>query len=228
MVLPDWVPPAVKDTATRFTAHYLNSEIELAILRRLATDPRMKQVWTELTRRDRKTGQFFHPVTRSGSLDNRTQEQTQSDEMGRLFHFAFCAARDRVTVTKPSDIEPLRDLCEQRARVLRETADDLEAINSSDPRVSADAATLRRVAAWQDQAIEAMRPLTDPTTVKYHRGDPVARGVQIMIAAYLKDVFGQRLDGVAAILAAVALGQEKTSPRVSRSAFSGRKPPRRS
>jgi hypothetical protein len=101
MVLPDWVPPAVKDTATRFTAHYLNSEIELAILRRLATDPRMKQVWTELTRRDRKTGQFFHPVTRSGSLDNRTQEQTQSDEMGRLFHFAFCAARDRVTVTKP-------------------------------------------------------------------------------------------------------------------------------
>jgi hypothetical protein len=228
MALPDWMPPAVQSAACWFALHCLNNQHELAILRRLSIDPRMERVWTELTRRDRKTGEFFHPVRRSGSLVNRTQDQAQHDEMARLFHFAFRATRDRMAVTKPSDIAPPLDLYAQRARVLRDIADDLDAINSADPRVSADAATLRRVAAWQDQAIAAMRPPTDPMTIKNHRGDPVARGVQILIAAHLEDVFTKRLDGTAATLAAVALGLELTSPRVSRSAFSGRKPSQRS
>lgn len=225
---PDWMPLAAQNAAIFFAGQYSSSPNELATLRRLAIDPRMETVWTELTRRDRKTGEFFHPVKRHDSLLNRTQDQAHQEELGRLFYFAFCAARDRMAVTKPSDIAPSRDLCEQRARVLRDVADDLDAINSADPRVSADAATLRRVAAWQDQAIEAMRPPTDPMMVKNKRGDPVARGGQIVIAAHLLDVFGDRLDGTAATLTAVALDLKATSPRVSRSAFSGRKPSRRS
>jgi hypothetical protein len=76
---PDWVPPAVRGVAIYFADQHLTSPHKLAILRRLTLDPRMKNVWAELTRRDRKTGEFFHPVRRSGSLVNRTQEQAHAD-----------------------------------------------------------------------------------------------------------------------------------------------------
>ena len=47
-------------------------------------------------------------------------------------------------------------------------------------------------------------------------------GVQIIIAAWLKETFGKRLDRTAATLAAVALDQQ-TSETSSRTAFSSRK-----
>ena len=59
--------------------------------------------------------------------------------------------------------------------------------------------------------------------VKKVRGDPVARGVQILTATKLEKLFGKRLDGTAATLASVALGV-KASARASRSALSKTKP----
>jgi hypothetical protein len=227
MSLPDWMPPAVQSVA-RWMLPCLSNQHELAILRRLAIDPRMEGVWRELTRRDRNTGEFLHTVRRSDPLLNCTHDQVHQDAMARTFHLAFCAAKDRMAVTKPSDAAPLRDLCEQRARVLRDVADDLDAINSADPHVSAAAATLRQVADWQDDGIKILRSPTDPMMVKNHRGDPVARGVQIIIAAHFEELFGEHLNGTAATLAAVALGHNRTSPRISRSAFSAKKKPPRS
>ena len=63
---------------------------------------------------------------------------------------------------------------------------------------------------------------SDPLTIQNDRGDPVVRGVPIVIAAWLSETFGTRLDGTAATLGAVALDQ-KTSERATRSAFSGPK-----
>jgi len=169
ITLPDWMPSAAGVWARRIEAECLSTD-HRAILLRLATDPRMRGVWNELGKRNRSGDGFFHPAkcntplmqdeALTKTLGKLIQDEAQARAMGELFLFAFCAARNKVSVSKPSDAEPLRNLCEQRARILREVADDLDAINSADPRVFADAATLRRVAAWQDHAVEAMRPLS--------------------------------------------------------------------
>ena len=67
-----------------------------------------------------------------------------------------------------------------------------------------------------------IRGADDPITItNFSRGDPTERGVQITIAAFLKDRFGSHLYRTAATLTAVALGlSQKPSHRVSRSAFS--------
>jgi hypothetical protein len=192
------------------------------ILLRLATDARMRGVWMELSRRKRPGDAFFNPAKRPLDRPASTQDEAQAEALGELFHFAFCAARDRVPVSKPEESAPGKAKLLQNARMLREIAEDLAATNSADPLASADADALRRVAGWQEAGAAAFRPLSDPLTIQNDRGDRVVRGVQILIAARLRETFGKPLDGTAATLAGVALGQ-KTSERVTRTAFSRRK-----
>jgi hypothetical protein len=200
-----------------------------AILRRLVTDARMLRVWKELTRLKRQGGGYFHPAKlrsdkpvfkRRLEEPALTQDEVQAEALAELFHFAYCAARDRITVSKASEVEEMKAKLLQRAQTLRDIADDLIAANPADPLDAVDA--LRRVAAWLEAGAASLRPPDDPLTIQNERGDRVVRGVQIVIAAHLREAFGKPLDGTAATLAAVALGQE-TSERVTRSAFSGRK-----
>jgi hypothetical protein len=88
-------------------------------------------------------------------------------------------------------------------------------------QASQDIQLVRRLATWLEHLTSAMRRPDDPLIVERHRGDPIVRGVQIMISVKFKETFGERFDGIAAILTSVALGAE-TSPRVSRSALAGK------
>jgi len=188
----------------------------------------MRNVWAELTRRDRNTGEFFHPIRRSGSLVNRTQEQAHDQELGHLLHFVFCTACNPPIVSKPGEIEAKREEMLQEAQIVHKIAADLLATNASDSRAVADAAAMLRSADWWETGAHALRPPTDPLTIQNDRGDRALRGAQTEIAAHLLDVFGSRLDSTAATLTAVAFGLKATSPRVSRSAFSGSKSAQRS
>ena len=210
--LPDWTPPAVVTQARRIEARNL-PDSQWVILHRLATDPRMQNVWRELTRHDRQNGQFLHPAK---------GQEAQADALGRLFFFSFSAARDEIGVSKPGDDAPLREALLKRIATLREIADELTTPELSGPRAHW-AAAFRYFAEWLEGGFLTLRPPNDPLMVKKHRGDPVDRGVQILLGAQLEDTFGKRLDGTAATIAAVALGKTKLSPRVARSAFSGRK-----
>jgi hypothetical protein len=89
-----------------------------------------------------------------------------------------------------------------------------------------DAQALMRVANWMDHLTSSARRPGDPLIVKRHRGDPIARGVQITIGVKLEEQFGERLDGTAATLTSVALGVE-ASARASQSALTKRKSPKR-
>ncbi|MCX7314451.1 MAG: hypothetical protein NTV56_22760 [Alphaproteobacteria bacterium] len=226
ITLPDWLPPAVAKQARRIEAQSLSTD-QRAILLRLATDPRMRGVWNELTRRDRRGGGYFHPAKRPIGMPALTREEAQAEALGELFHFAFCAARDRLEVSKPEDGAHLKAKLLENARVLQEIADDMAAINLAYPLAAADAAALRRVAGWHEDGAALLRTPSDPLTIHNDRGGRVVRGVQIIIAVWLRDAFGRPLHGTAATLAAVALDQ-KTSERVTRSAFSGQKKGRRS
>jgi hypothetical protein len=83
---------------------------------------------------------------------------------------------------------------------------------------SRDLLALLRVAKWLEHLKSGLRRPDDPLTVDRHRGDPIVRGVQIMIGVKLAEQFGERLDGTAATLTRVALDAE-TTPRTSRSAL---------
>jgi hypothetical protein len=228
ITLPDWLPPAAARVARWIEALNLLAE-ERAILLRLATDIRMRGVWRELTRRKRKEGGFFHPaklrsdkqvLKRRIANSALTQDEVQAEAIGELFHFVFSAAKDRIEVSKPEDSAPLKAKLRERAKVLREIADDMAPM--AHPQAAADAIVLRRVADLQEAAVAVLRPPTDPLTIQNDRGGRVVRAVQIVIAAWLRETFGKPLDGTAATLAAVALDQE-TSERVTRSAFSSQK-----
>jgi hypothetical protein len=219
--LPGWLPPAVVKQVRRIEARRLPAE-QRAILQRLATDARMRGVWTELSRRKRPGGGFINPAKLPVDRPASTQDEAQAEALGELFHFAFCAARDRVQVSKPKEVAEGRTKLLQYAGMLREIADDLTSTNSTDPLAAADAEALRRVAGWQEAGAAALRPPSDPLTIQNDRGDRVVRGVQIVIAAQLRATFGKALDRTAATLAGVGLGK-RTSERITRSAFSRRK-----
>ena len=196
------------------------------ILLRLTTDQRMKRVVAELTRRDRARGAFLHPARHPPDRPHRTPEDDQIAAIEEAIHFAYSAAADQRTAGKLAEVEQTRSRLLHEATVLRSVADELVAsVRRYDPYDMSkigDATALRRVADWRVALAATLRGADDPLTIEHDRGDPLARGVQINIAIFLDDRFGDHMHGTAALLAAVALGLEEPSPRVSRSALSGR------
>jgi hypothetical protein len=224
--LPAWIP----ETVGRLVQELEKLDLapgQRSILKRLATDERMQNVWTLLLSRDRGSGQFVYPAARRGGKRPGSKDD-QLSALSEMFHFAFTAARDRMMVTKPKEVlQHKKELLENAAR-LRMLANDLDlarvrgmfgvADPLSETLVKGDASALQRVANWLEHLASAPRRATDPLMIKRHRGDPVARGVQILMATKLKELFGDRLDGTAATLAGIALGIRTTS-RASRSAL---------
>src|SRR5664279_735416 len=131
LTLPDWVPPAVAKQARRIEARCLPAD-QQAILQRLATDARMRNVWRELSRRKRPSGDFFTPSNPRLDKPTLTLDEAQAEALGELFHFSFCAARDGVPLSKPNETADAKAKLLQNARMLREIADDLTATNSAD------------------------------------------------------------------------------------------------
>lgn len=212
--LPDWTPAPVAAIVLRIVRDGLPDR-EADILTRLAIDPRMKLVWQELKRRTRPDQRYVHPATPPPHAPERDEHGRQGAALAETLHFAFCAARDQMRVSKVEESE------RRRQEVLAEAVTFRRAAVLLPPP---DAETFVRVAdQWEGLATE-VRAADDPMTVANDRGDRLARGVQIIIAGFLLERFGDRLGRTAATLAAVALGlkSNKVSERVSRSAFSGR------
>jgi hypothetical protein len=229
--LPAWVPETVKVLIQQIEQSDLTPELRLT-LERMASDARMENVWGELLRRDRGSGQFVHPALQRRGSHYNSKNDAQIVALGEIFDFVFIAARDRMIVTKPAEILRHKSDLLENAKRLRMLANDLDLARSTgqlgvaDPLsktlAEADVMALHHVANWLDHLASALRRPDSPLMVKNTRGDPVGRGVQIFIATKLEEIFGSRLDGTAATLASVALGI-KTSARVSRSALSKRK-----
>jgi hypothetical protein len=85
----------------------------------------MRSVWAELTRRKRSSGSYLHPAKQPPYGPAVTQEEAQAWALGYLFSCVFHTASDRMEVSKVDDVAPLKAEFLERARVLRESADDL-------------------------------------------------------------------------------------------------------
>jgi len=223
--------PWVVETVRRIEVDFHPPPEQRAILDRLLTDARMNSVWKELKRR--------RAQTRAAWLVSPALPDVLTDAMAETLYFTFRTAWDQRTATKLDEAEGLRLSLLQEAKTLSCVANDVTASVRAAPRYIADttdlsqfladADALRRIATWRESLAVTIRGVGDPMTITNSRGDPTERGVQITIASFLKERFGDYLHGTAATLTAVALGLSRTpSPRVSRSAFSAPKAARRS
>jgi hypothetical protein len=242
--VPDWTPPAVAKHVRRLEKLALPDD-QWEVVRRLATDNRMQTVWKSLLRQRQSGDGYYYAATQRAYMDKTwTQEQAQAYALRMVFQFAFEAARDQTTVTKPEEMRAKEQSLVDRIRTLREIADELAPQHpvtstlgtdvtaayyiTTGSSVNPDVFALDRVADWLEHRLSELRQPNDPLSVANSRGDPITRGVQIRCALNNIKFFGARLDGTAATLAAVALGKDEPSPRASRSALSRSKSAKRS
>jgi hypothetical protein len=200
------------------------------VLNRLLTDPRMARVYRELLRFDRETRSYYH-AARNPKPDQSSKD-AQLEAIRDLLELAVAAATDRIAVTTFEEVVEEKQFRLDQARWLRELARDMKrpavlgalAVEGSSSIAEAleDLQTLNRVADRLERFTAVMRSPNDLLVVDKHRGDPIVRGVHILISKRIDKLFGKRLDGTAATLTGAALGAE-TSPRASRSALSARK-----
>lgn len=218
-------PPEAVRIASSIGAS-LQTPYEGGILRRLLTSPKMKDVWNELRRRDRQHGRFLHGAIGLDESRYGSKEEMQEAALGELLCFVYCAARDRVSVCKLEEAKAKKAEIEERANNLKKYATEINGSYFGNVQKPASIKDLLESAEFYMTQAQEIRGLNDPLIVKNNRGDPVTRGVQIVVAAFLLERFGDRLDRTAATLTAVALGLKpnEVSERVSRSAFSGQKP----
>jgi hypothetical protein len=115
---PDWLPSAVADEARRL----LNTEgADADLIIRLATDPRMKSVWRELSKLT-----FERPVLEEGELSYRPPlDDKLSDKDAALvmfFWYAYAEARYPRGLTTLSEHNADLEHCEHTAEQLRAAA----------------------------------------------------------------------------------------------------------
>jgi hypothetical protein len=178
----------------------------------------MKNVWRELTKRDRTSGQFSYPAKSCPDKPLLTQDDLQRLALRELFNAAFCSARDGISTCTLDQAMARRREMMARATFLRECAEMRRQDVLGGPVAAADAAAVDRVAEWFEAISKDIRSIGDPLSVQRERGDPTANGVAVIIGFWLSERFGQRFDGIAATLSSVALGKQ-ASPRAVRSAL---------
>jgi hypothetical protein len=199
-------------------ARNCRSEKEREILRRLTTDPQMKSVWRELTKRNRTNGSFVYPARPRGDKPAVSPDEVQGQALSELFHLAYCSARDgRSTSTLDQAMDHRREIG-VRVTTLRECAEMRRQDLIGAPQAVADADAVDRAAEWFEAISRDIRSIDDPLSVQRQRGDPLVNGVAATIGVWLFERFGKRFDETAATLASVALGKP-ANPRAVRSAL---------
>jgi hypothetical protein len=234
MNLPSWIPEPIRPVLLQMNADPACAGRRRTVFDRLLQNPRMQPVYSVLLQLDRETGNYRYAARARKS--DQSAEEAQAAAIREVLQLTISAASDCISVSKIEQIEEAKQRWDEDATRLRVLAHDMDlaaelGMLGLDERASRtlalqDSQGLRRVANWLDGLKSEMRGPDDPLIVERHRGDPVVRGVQIMIGVKLDEQFGERLDGTGATLASVALGAE-TSPRASRSALAERKPRKR-
>jgi hypothetical protein len=231
---PDWTPEFVRPLLTSLGRNRASRAARRIAFELLLNDRRMQPVYNQFLRRDRKSGDFLYPA----KLRKRNQslEMAQLAALREVLCVVINAAGDRISVSKLEQLHRANQRWGTLATQLRELAHDMHSalefglLGFDDRKSKAlgarDGIALLHVANWLDHQISALRRPGDPLIVKRLRGDPVARGVQIMISIKMKEQFGDRLDGTAATLTSIALATAAT-PRISRSALAKRKAPKK-
>jgi hypothetical protein len=197
LVLPGWVPDRVAakgiELFRRETASG-NSNTS-AILQRLLTDPRMRQVWAELSKRRRRnhrsTDTLLYPARPPNSVTlSPMADDVQAIALLELFMHAFLALR---LLGEP-------EICNAGlATQLKEIAIFLSQDKSQDKRKAPAVKALRKAASAYD-------------TPK--RESDQARALAQYLAEFLQERFGNAMHGITSIIVSVLLNRAVSASQV--------------
>ena len=194
--IPEWVPPDIK----RHVCEFLRPAEWDATLVRLMTDPRMRDVWTHLTRRRRSDGRFLQPA-RGETTSNPNKQQERA--LLWLFLWVLDLVESRPRVLLRREVEEAKKEKLAFAGKLWAEADTLaylEEIGESDPgraKILGQAACVL----WQ----LSREDWPGDIVVERDRHNRETHAVATAIAGMCIMLFGEALYKVTAALTAVAL-----------------------
>jgi hypothetical protein len=211
---PSWVPPLVREQAHALRSELLKSGTadDIAVLDRLTSDPKMEAVWKYLQKHKRagyrKTDRYEHAVydPMAHTQVNRSSFPTRGIWLQQLAmrELYLDAVRwGRMFVPRP--VSP--HLYHHDADRLRAEAQCLEnepfglSVETKRKLVT----RLRRAADVYAQAAEEARAKTSEEIPHY---------LMDLIARRLKELFGKRMYGQAAVVSSLILGRDVTSTMV--------------
>jgi hypothetical protein len=181
--LPSWLPPPVRGHVLTVEKLLAGVESDLAILRRVATNPRMHYVWRELARH---------------RTDNALVE---------FFDLAWQQARLPHFVTTPKDRAAAAAPWAQAAELCRWLNDPNN--HQLAPRMNPELSkALARVADHFEEVARREGRLDSPLVVKHHNIDDTVRAYVRVLGAVTHKLFGASLYGTIARTASVALQRE--------------------
>jgi hypothetical protein len=222
--LPDWLPISIGKQVVDILQHLRSSASEekiaecFPVVRRLATDKRMKPVWAQLTKRKREnyrpTNSYLHAaavspeVATAIGIDSQDSHQVQTEMMAGLFFLTFRLATSPLVLVRRKGFRP-------RFLMRYEDADRFENIKmelppefdiqSTDPMMDAryrEGIQLSCLGLWHIiLCTREVALIVNRSTIR----DARARCVGMGVASVNKEFFGDHLYGIASTITSVAL-----------------------
>jgi hypothetical protein len=178
--LPNWTPEFVRPLLGELDRNPACIGERRVALDRLANDKRMRSVYDEFLRHDRKSDKFLYPakIRKRDQLD----DAAQLTALREVLCVVMSAAGDRMSVSKLEQLRDAKRRWGDLAVQLRGLAHDIGMAMESgllgfnDPQSKTlgarDVIALYHIANWLDHQTTALRRPGDPLIVKRHRGDP--------------------------------------------------------
>jgi hypothetical protein len=216
VAIPSWVPMAVAAVAPAMMETAEPNHRPRVM--RLATDPRMRRVWSHLT--NRHDGQFVQPAKISADLATAISDlvpATASTQHSALIFLFMIASIHAQSPTKDvllrREVDEIRRERQELAGKLREEG-ELQHFNEKvlDDRSSRRAEMLDAAADVLDEL--AAKTGSGDIVVKRDRRTGEARALEVKIAKTCSYVFGSPLYNITATMTAVVLNCEVPKERV--------------
>lgn len=164
----------------------------------LVTNPRMRRVWRELSKRHRNaSGQFVHPA----------KGLTQSEAWATLFRRALMMRLFGTPVITASEMETIAGQRRKIVPKVRELADDLAGVGAPPGYFEEMHRLAERIELWVDGG-EGDGVTYGPLLVARKGGDPWERSYARQMCGTCEKLFGKQLYGVVANIASVAFRRE--------------------
>jgi hypothetical protein len=182
-----------------------------AALVRLTTDPRMRGVWSYLTRKRRLTGQYLRPARVTLNAEGEAARR-QNIALGMLFDLALGLAETRPRTVLRREIEARQNARKATAKALWAEANALKYLEELGERAAGRAKILAEAGCvlWQTTNEAPVGEIV----VERDRGMRDVQAITMTLAGACCWLFGSPLYAVTAILVTVVLGRNVTARQV--------------
>ena len=230
--LPDWLPRAVADEAKSIYDGILQNERQredepepakshrscrltsleqIKLLRRLASDKRMKSVWQELYRKRRGANEFLNPAVQveieiqfdPTKLPVLQDPKNQDLACRRFLRSAFSLAVEGSRLPKKDEINSLLKPYAKLAARLRQDAQSLASLGLYEFASDLEAMAIVCERNTNQPDIGTLYPIE-----KRSRGDPVLRAYIFRLSMECRETFRKWLPGTVATTAGVAFSKQ--------------------